>query len=220
MKKGYYVFIFIFLGVTSIAEAQVDYATQVQPIFNANCTSCHGSNGGVDLRSFSALMSSVGNNYGTNVVVPGNPDASGLVDKIENANPQFGNSMPPNGSLAQTEIDMIRLWISEGANEVATSNEFDSQLPTSYRLIGNYPNPFNPSTQIQFELPESAQYTISIFSVHGQLLLEEVGFASAGVASISVDMQTNPTGVYLYHVSAVVNGQANLIGTGRMTLIK
>ncbi len=219
MKKGYYLFILIFLGFSSIAEAQVDYATQVQPIFNSNCTSCHGSNGGVDLRSFSALMSSVGNNYGTNVVVPGDPDASGLVDKIE-PSPQFGNRMPTGGQLNQTEIDMIRLWISEGANEVATSNEINSQLPTSYRLLGNYPNPFNPSTQIQFELPESAQFTISIFSVHGQLLLEEVGFANAGVASISVDMQNNPTGVYLYQVSAVVNGQTNMIGTGRMTLIK
>ncbi len=219
MKKGYYLFILIFLGFSSIAEAQVDYATQVQPIFNSNCTSCHGSNGGVDLRSFSALMSSVGNNYGTNVVVPGDPDASGLVDKIE-PSPQFGNRMPTGGQLNQTEIDMISLWISEGANEVATSNEINSQLPTSYRLLGNYPNPFNPSTQIQFELPESAQFTISIFSVHGQLLLEEVGFANAGVASISVDMQNNPTGVYLYQVSAVVNGQTNMIGTGRMTLIK
>ena len=219
MKKSYYLSFLVLIGLSPLTQAQVDYTTQIQPIFNANCTSCHGSNGGVTLTSFSALMSSVGNNYGTNVVVPGDPDASGLVDKIE-PNPQFGNRMPTGGQLDQSDIDLIRQWISEGANEVATSNELDTQIPTSYRLVGNYPNPFNPSTQIQFELPESAQYTISIFSVHGQLLSEEVGFANAGVASIAVNMQNNPTGVYLYQVSAVVNGQTNLIGTGRMTLIK
>jgi mono/diheme cytochrome c family protein len=219
MKKSYYFIILLLIGYSPATQAQIDYQSQVQPIFNANCTSCHGANGGVNLSSFSALMSSVGNSYGSNVVVPGDPQASGLIDKL-GTNPQFGNPMPPSGQLSQADIAMIRQWISEGANEVPTSNEIDTQIPTSFRLIGNYPNPFNPSTQIQFELPESAQYTISIFSVHGQLLMEEVGFASAGIASISVDMQTNPTGVYLYQVSAVVNGQTNMIGTGRMTLIK
>lgn len=117
--------------------AQVDYASEIQPIFNANCTSCHGGNGGVNLQSYTALMSSVGNNYGSNVVVPGDPDASGLVDKIE-PNPQFGNRMPNSSGLAQSEIDLIRQWIAEGANEVATSSEVDVQLPESFRLIGNY----------------------------------------------------------------------------------
>lgn len=219
MRKSYDVLLGILFGISPLVNAQIDYETQVQAIFNQNCTSCHGSNGGVDLRSFSSLMESVGNNYGSNVIVPGDPDASGLVDKIE-PNPQFGNRMPTGGQLSQGDIDTIRQWISEGANEVATSNEIGTQLPTEFRLIGNYPNPFNPTTQIQFELPESAQYTISIFSVHGQLLIEDVGFSNAGVASITVDLQNNPTGIYFYQVSAVVNGQTSMIGTGRMTLIK
>ena len=59
-------------------------------------------------------MSSVGNNYGDNVVVAGNADASGLVDKIE-PNPQHGSRMPTNGSLTNSEIQTIRTWINEGA---------------------------------------------------------------------------------------------------------
>ncbi len=201
------------------STAQVDYATEIQPIFNANCTSCHGGNGGVNLRSYTALMSSVGNNYGSNVVVPGNPDASGLVDKIE-PNPQFGNRMPNSSGLAQSEIDLIRQWIAEGANEVATSSEVDVQMPESFRLIGNYPNPFNPSTNIKFEMPEAAQYTITIYSIHGTLLMESIGQAAAGVSTIPVQLGQNPTGVYIYRVSANINGRNTLIGTGRMTLIK
>jgi mono/diheme cytochrome c family protein len=94
--------------------SQVSYADQIQPIFNNNCAGCHGSSGGVGLSSYLALMSSIGNNYGENVVVPGNANASGLVDKIE-PNPEHGSRMPTNGSLTPAEIQLIRTWINEGA---------------------------------------------------------------------------------------------------------
>ncbi len=219
MFRSYIAFI-ITITITATATAQIDYSSDIQPIFNAECTSCHGSSGGVNLSSYSALMSSNGNNYGSSVVVAGDPESSGLVDKIE-ANPQFGNRMPTNGPYLSTDdINTIRQWISEGANEVPTSNTIDKQLPSSFRLIGNYPNPFNPSTNIEFEMSEPAQYTISIYSIHGQLLMEEIGFANSGVASIPIDMQYNPSGVYLYQISIFDNGTTKVIGTGRMTLIK
>lgn len=93
---------------------QISYADDVQPIFDRSCAGCHGNSGGVNLTSFSRLMGSVGNNYSDNVVVPGDADASGLVDKIE-PNPQFGNRMPTGGSLTPTEIQTIRTWINQGA---------------------------------------------------------------------------------------------------------
>lgn len=94
---------------------QVSYSGQVQPIFTSNCGSCHGSSGNVNLSSYSALMNSVGSNYGNNVVVAGDANASGLVDKVE-PNPQHGSRMPIGGSLTTTEIQTIRTWINEGAN--------------------------------------------------------------------------------------------------------
>lgn len=93
---------------------EVSYANDVQPIFNNSCTGCHGTSGNVNLSSFSALMSSVGTNYGNNVVVPDNADASGLVDKIE-PNPDHGARMPIGGTLTSNEIQTIRAWINEGA---------------------------------------------------------------------------------------------------------
>tara|TARA_R110000868_G_scaffold304437_3_gene564991 strand:+ start:12382 stop:12792 length:411 start_codon:yes stop_codon:yes gene_type:complete len=93
----------------------VSYANQVQPIFNSSCTSCHGSNGGVNLSSFSLLMGSVGNNYGNQLVVPNDADASGLVDKLE-PSPDHGSRMPIGSSpLSSTQIETIRTWINEGA---------------------------------------------------------------------------------------------------------
>ncbi|GAB5409519.1 MAG: hypothetical protein BalsKO_18840 [Balneolaceae bacterium] len=93
---------------------QVSYASDVQPIFNSRCTSCHGSSGNVNVSSYSALMSSVGSNYGNNVVVAGDADASGLVDKLE-PNPTHGSRMPIGGTLTTDQIQTIRAWINEGA---------------------------------------------------------------------------------------------------------
>ena len=59
-------------------------------------------------------MNSVGNNYGSNLVVAGNADESGLVDKIE-PNPDHGSRMPIGGTLTNSEIQTIRTWINEGA---------------------------------------------------------------------------------------------------------
>ncbi|GAB5410081.1 MAG: hypothetical protein BalsKO_24460 [Balneolaceae bacterium] len=218
MRKSNYL-IFTLLLISTTAFAQVDYASQIQPIFNASCTSCHGTNGGVTLTSFEALMGSTGNAYGSNLVVAGDPDASGLVDKIE-PNPTSGSRMPIGGTLLQSEIDLIRQWITEGANAVATNNEVESITPESFKLLGNYPNPFNPSTQIQFDVPVATQYTISVYTIHGQLIAEQVGNVAAGRAQVPMNLAGNPTGIYLYKVTALTNTGAQLIGTGRMTLIK
>ena len=63
MKKRLSVLLLI-AGISLPVFAQVDYATEIQPIFEANCTSCHGGSGGVNLSSYASLMNSVGNNYG------------------------------------------------------------------------------------------------------------------------------------------------------------
>lgn len=49
------------------------------------------------------------------LVVPGNPDASLLVDKVSNAKPSCGAVMPPSGPLPAAQIQQIRDWISAGA---------------------------------------------------------------------------------------------------------
>ena len=98
----------------------VSFSEDIQPIFNGNCTSsgCHDSGtqeSGVDLTSYDAALSSTGTQYGTEIIDPGNPDNSPIVDKIE-ADPEFGSRMPENRSaLAQSEIDSIRAWIEDGA---------------------------------------------------------------------------------------------------------
>ena len=66
MKKMISSFLFI-LSLTAL-EAQVDYESQIQTIFNNSCTSCHiyGHNSGLNLTTYSATMT--GGNSGATIV--------------------------------------------------------------------------------------------------------------------------------------------------------
>ncbi|RNC84429.1 MAG: T9SS C-terminal target domain-containing protein [Balneola sp.] len=221
MKRSYYLLLVLFLSSSPLL-AQVDYEESIQTIFTAQCNSCHnvGQNT-FNSSSYTAVMASTSaaDKYNQRHVIPGDEDGSPLVDKIE-ANPQHGARMPINGELTSDQINLIRQWISEGANEVATNSEEEIGLPDEFKLVGNFPNPFNPGTQIEFDVPVSSQYTISIYSVHGRLISELVGTVSPGRAQIAVNLSNAPTGIYLYRVTALANGSSTLIGIGRMTLIK
>lgn len=96
--------------------------TNVQEIFNGSCggSNCHISSpqSGVQLNNYENVMSSEGAQYGELVVQENDADGSPLVDKIESDNPEFGQRMPPNGSfLSNDEIDLIKEWINEGAED-------------------------------------------------------------------------------------------------------
>ena len=87
---------------------QVDYESQIQTIFNSNCTSCHTGtyNGGLDLTSYENVMA--GGTSG-DVIVPGDHANSLLWQKVDNG------TMPPSGNLSADEIELIGDWIDEGA---------------------------------------------------------------------------------------------------------
>lgn len=100
---------------------EISYSDDIQPIFTSSCggSGCHinSSTNGVNLSSYSSVMNSVGSVYGTNIVIPGEPDESPLIDKIE-ANPDKGNRMPNGGPyLTADEINKIRAWIEGGAED-------------------------------------------------------------------------------------------------------
>lgn len=52
----------------------------------------------------------------------------------------------------------------------STAVENFAGVPTSYRLLNNYPNPFNPSTTIAFDIPQSENVSLKIFNINGELV--------------------------------------------------
>lgn len=99
----------------------VTFSQDIQPIFTGTCAvaGCHDSGtqeSGVNLSTYDDALNSVGVQYGTEIINPGNPDESPIVDKISNSNPQFGARMPEGGSpLSSAQIDSIIAWIEDGA---------------------------------------------------------------------------------------------------------
>lgn len=98
------------VSLSGEGQTLVSYASEVQPIFDANCAGCHGSNGGLNLSSYSSLMAGTSNNGP--VVTPGDGANSYLVRKLKG---DGVGVMPPSGSLSSATIQTIEDWIDQGA---------------------------------------------------------------------------------------------------------
>lgn len=99
----------------------------------------------------------------------------------------------------------------------ATSNREDiiNNKPNKFRLLGNFPNPFNPTTNIQFELPEQSSMSFKVFNVMGQKVHQTELRFSAGTHTLSFDASKFSSGIYFYQLSNEVDAI-----TGKMMLIK
>lgn len=109
-------------------------------------------------------------------------------------------------------------YVNVGENgEVTVSNEETTGgLPRSLSLEQNFPNPFNPSTTIQYALPAAAKVTLTVYNLLGQQVAVLVnGQQPAGNYQISFNAKNLSSGVYFYRLSA---GSQNLVR--RMTLVK
>ncbi len=98
----------------------------------------------------------------------------------------------------------------------ATSVGPGEELPTVVALHQNYPNPFNPDTRISFELPESSDVRLSVYTLEGRLVsVLAAGRKAAGVHSLSFGAENLSSGVYIYRLEA--GGE---VLTRKMMLVK
>ena len=111
--------------------AQLSFASDVQPIFDARCgPACHGANGngGLDLRpgqSHASLVGVTSPTYQAPRIEAGDPAGSVLFNKITDTG-VYGPLMPAGGpALSADRIAVIRAWIEAGAPD----GDFDA--PTS-----------------------------------------------------------------------------------------
>jgi Secretion system C-terminal sorting domain len=95
-------------------------------------------------------------------------------------------------------------------------------LPMKFALIGNYPNPFNPSTTIRFTLPEAANVTLNVFNVLGQRVGNiDLGTQSPGVRQVAFNASRLASGVYFYQLHMQSSsGKNELTSAGKMLLLK
>ena len=96
-----------------------------------------------------------------------------------------------------------------------------TEIPADFALHGNYPNPFNPSTRIQFDLPERAQVTLQVLDLLGRKVVELPARAFEAGASHTVELNAVnlSSGAYIYRVIAL-GSERRYEKTGLMTLVK
>jgi mono/diheme cytochrome c family protein len=98
-----------------------DFGRDIRPILSDNCYFCHGPDsavadqtGGLRLDSFEGATAS--RDGADPAIVPGDPDASPLIRRIESSNPNM--VMPPPAShrkITPAQAELLRRWIAEGA---------------------------------------------------------------------------------------------------------
>ena len=89
-------------------------------------------------------------------------------------------------------------------------------VPRSFKLFGNYPNPFNAGTTIRFEIEQSSYVKLTIYDITGSKVASLVnGEMEAGLYSINWDANDVASGVYYYSLKA--SGEKS---TRKMTLLR
>jgi photosystem II stability/assembly factor-like uncharacterized protein len=109
-----------------------------------------------------------------------------------------------SGVIAKVTGDLV------GVTNVST------EIPSSYTLKQNFPNPFNPTTNIYFALPQSGFVTLKVYDMTGKeiaTLVNEV--RTAGSYIVDFDASRLSSGAYFYKLQS-----GNFTDTKKMMLIK
>jgi len=112
--------------------------------------------------------------------------------------------------------EFINVYAKKIGTAVTSVTGDDPELPRSVTLYSAYPNPFNPSTRIEYSVPESQHVILKIFDVLGReitTLVNEV--KTPGRHEVTFNADPLPSGVYLYRIEA-----GGFTQTRRMVLLR
>ena len=116
-----------------------------------------------------------------------------ILDLIRVAQGIAGSPAAPAAGAKSVDAAMIEAWIAHARLKDDGSLAFKqgienlerllaSLIPEETTLLANYPNPFNPETWIPYQLAESAEVTLTIYDINGQLVRRlAVGHQAAGM---------------------------------------
>ena len=88
-------------------------------------------------------------------------------------------------------------------NDSLTSVQNKSSVPTSFKLLQNFPNPFNPSTKIKYSIPAQSFVTLKVYDLLGREVATLVNEEhTAGNYEAEFNGKDLPSGVYFYQLKA------------------
>lgn len=128
----------------------------------------------------------------------------------------MSNLIPGSQTFADLQTTVITPQILNHVIGVGISN-VSSTVPSSFSLQQNFPNPFNPSTTIRFDISKSTNITLKVYNSLGKEVatLANNERAEVGTNEIKFDASTLSTGVYFYTLTS-----GDFKETKKMMLIK
>ena len=123
----------------------------------------------------------------------------------------YFNRQPTN--LVFDPDNQIVLKVATTSVGVGNNN---NNLPDKFNLYQNVPNPFNPVTVINYDIPQSKQVKFTVYDLTGRVMNVLVNeFQKAGNYSVTFNGVRLASGVYFYRIEA-----GDFVSTRKMTLIK
>ena len=105
---------------------------------------------------------------------------------------------------------------SSGNVVVSIDERIYTSIPNEFALMPNFPNPFNPMTNISYSLPVSGDVTLIIYNLLGEEVTRLVdGFRAAGEYNSTWDASNFASGIYFYRLQA-----GDFVQTRKIMLLK
>ena len=175
------------------------------------------------LNAWRALYTYDGNNYLTEELDQ-NWNADSWEDDLKNSYTYDGNNNPIE-ELSQ-KWDGSN-WINDkkylNTYNLLTAVDEEPNSLNSFNLSDNYPNPFNPSTRINYSIPEKSVVSLKVYDILGSEIASLINSeVAAGKHEVNFNAVNLPSGVYLYQLKAVPTGRqaGSFTNTKKMLLIK
>jgi hypothetical protein len=131
--------------------------------------------------------------------------------------PESADMQYTNASLKTAGTDGKPVGDPWWFNGVTGVKDASSQVPNQFALYNAYPNPFNPSTKIKFNIGQAGNVSLKIYNVMGQLVKTVIDntYKTSGQFEYSVKMDNLTSGIYFY---TLTQGSQSL--TKKMVLLK
>lgn len=158
--------------------------------------------------SWSQIATTTGTTYTDNEVTINLYGAAGQDAYYKIKAEDINNNVSDYSNQVSTEI----IWLQKKSEELS----FSKVIPLETKLCENYPNPFNPRTNIIFQLKEDNIVNLTVYNSIGEevaILLNE--FKTSGKYSLSFDGENLPSGLYYYRLQT-----GTFVQTKKMILVK
>jgi hypothetical protein len=206
------------------------------------CAPCHGGTLGLSFADVTFMLNGTLDHDNDGVVKGLQDEVKGMIDKIykEVARQVGTTTIPPVPASSWSQDLRKAYWNARtayldhsygihnpkyivtalrGAMKsigVPTSVEQEEIIPTEYTLFQNFPNPFNPATNIKFALPKASNVKVTVYDAIGKEVRTLVNdYLNAGTHTFEFNARHLASGVYLYRIEA-----DNFVKVNKMLLLK